>query len=196
MCTFYASHLFKGSLQTFGPTENCNSENKSWPVSSMTLQDDNNWFPASFCWHTCRIIHIVHLEMELETSDWGGNTWTAHYRNFSHKTSKQESATPSSLSPLARPTVVTANQQAQRWGLSREGRPWGGCSTDQRIKHCRSDIFFKEEIKKSLLQTWWMGTQLGTSWPFPVWPTFWFGQWRACKHQSRFGFWLDHGTFF
>lgn len=70
--------LAQGSLLAFGPTvnktNNYNSENKSWPMSTMTLQGDNNTFPASFCWHSCRIIHILHFETDLQTSDWSGDT--------------------------------------------------------------------------------------------------------------------------
>lgn len=47
-----------------------------------------------FCCRTLCIIHILNLEMVLESSDWNGDTCTAHYRNFSHKTGQQESPTP------------------------------------------------------------------------------------------------------
>lgn len=41
----------------------------------------------------------------------------------------------------------------------------------------------------------WERTSSRSAWPFPDWPTFRFGQWRVCKHQSHFGFWLHHVTF-
>lgn len=67
----------------------------------MTLQDGNNNAEVRLQRRKCvfvgmqlYIIHILNLEMVLETSDWNGDTCTAHYRNFSHKTGQQESPTP------------------------------------------------------------------------------------------------------
>lgn len=109
---------------------------------------------TSFCLF---FIHIFYLEMEIETSAWGGAVELHTIGTFHTRPVNRIRWLPPVSSP-AHPTAVTADPQAQRWGPSREGWPPGDCSTDQRIKHCRFDIFFKEEIKKSLSQTRWMGT--------------------------------------